>query len=361
MNLGIIMYRGGSLKNLRSVGQEKRFIDYYLRPYSRCFDKVYLFSYDNEKADYLPENCHLISNKKNIPSPLYSFAMPPINRKDFRDCDVFRVFHPSATVPALIGKALYGKKYVTTYGYMWIDFLKLRKRYVHAAVAKAVEFFGLKFSDSVMVTVKETHDYARRYVCKERIVRIPNGVDVNQFRPERKARHGKRKRLVFVGRLGPQKNLHNLIKAVSMLNGAELRIIGDGPLRKELEGLASETRARVDFAGTVPHEKLPEEFNKSDVFVFPTLIEGHPKALTEAMSSGIPCIGSRVRGIKEILNDQTGIMCETDPESIVAAIKWTLENPEEAGKRATRARDYVINNFSIDKLMEREIGVLKSL
>ena len=60
MNLGIFLHKGGSLEDFRKVGQDKRFIDIYLKRYSKNFNKVYVFSYADEKRNDLPENVIIV-------------------------------------------------------------------------------------------------------------------------------------------------------------------------------------------------------------------------------------------------------------------------------------------------------------
>ena len=85
-------------------------------------------------------------------------------------------------------------------------------------------------------------------------------------------------------------------------NDIELRLIGDGPEKHKLEKLAATVGVKIEFLGVKPQDELPELLNECQCFVFPSLYEGHPKALIEAMSCALPVITTPVYGIKNIIN-----------------------------------------------------------
>ena len=76
MTLGIILSIGDSFQNLSRSGQDKRFIRYYLKPYSTNFRKIYIFSYENENPKRLPKNIIVVPNKYRLHRYIYAFAMP---------------------------------------------------------------------------------------------------------------------------------------------------------------------------------------------------------------------------------------------------------------------------------------------
>jgi len=361
MKLGIFLHRGGSLENWKKVGQDNRFINTYLKNYSKKFEKIYIFSYANESRK-LPKNCVLVPNRYRIPNILYPFLIPIIHKKKIKECDIFRVFHISGTIPAVISKILYKKKYVTTYGYLWLKDLLFRKMYHQYFFAKLVEYFGLRLADGVIVTIDVTKNYVKRFT-RGRIIKIPNSVDTNLFRPM-KIKKGKIKRIIRTGRIEEAKNIPSLIKAVSLLKDkAELVMFCNiNELTKELTQLAKELGVKMKIHDIIPNEELPKELNKADVFVIPSFFEGHPKVLIEAMACGLPCIGTNVRGIKEVIKDgETGLLCGTDPESIAEKIQWVFDHPKEAKKLGKNARKYVLENLSSDRLLSVEIDFIKDI
>jgi glycosyltransferase involved in cell wall biosynthesis len=171
----------------------------------------------------------------------------------------------------------------------------------------------------------------------DRIVIMPNGVDRERFHP--RDRDACRRALglepgaytfVFVGQLRPIKGLSTLIDAFAGLGEtararARLLIVGDGELR---EVLARTVRTRglescVRLVGPLPHEDVPQWIGACDCLVLPSLTEGYPNVLVEALASGRPVIASRVGGIPEIVTDgRNGLLV---PPGEAAPLRLAME------------------------------------
>lgn len=189
---------------------------------------------------------------------------------------------------------------------------------------------------------------------------IPNYVETNRFKPLR-GKKSERIRIGFVGRLDLQKNLANLITAVSGLK-VELDLVGSGPLFPELEAQAKFLDTPVRFLGNLPNRQIPEFLNTCDLFLLPSLYEGHPKALLEAMACGLPVIGTRVEGIDEVITDgQNGLLCEPDASSIRAAIQRLLSDDDLCERIGENAYRFVRDNFSLDHILNLELAVLEKV
>ena len=131
-----------------------------------------------------------------------------------------------------------------------------------------------------------------------------------------------------MGSFKQAKNLTNLVLSLADFTDIELRLIGDGPEKQKLEKLASEVGVKIEFLGVKPQDELPELLNECQCFVFPSLYEGHPKALIEAMACGLPVITTPVYGIKNIISHKyNGYLCkDTSPASIKEGIMNVLNN-----------------------------------
>jgi glycosyltransferase involved in cell wall biosynthesis len=98
--------------------------------------------------------------------------------------------------------------------------------------------------------------------------------------------------------------------------------------------------------------------NRSEVFILPSLYEGSPKALLEAMACGLPVIGTNVTGIKEVIADgENGLLCNTDSESIRDAIIRLLASGDMRRRLGSNARAQIESNYSMEKILEKEIAV----
>jgi glycosyltransferase involved in cell wall biosynthesis len=197
----------------------------------------------------------------------------------------------------------------------------------------------------------------------DRVVVIPNGVDVERhhrpvdtaavraelgFAPDDVV-------LVMVGTFKRQKGHSHLIEALSRLRGShpELRIllVGDGPLRAEVQDAAH--RARLDgmvrFLGS--RRDIPRILAASDCFVLPSLWEGLPIALLEAMASGLPCIATEVSGTEQVVvDDVTGMLIPPgDPFALAKAMEQMVADPERARRMGAAGRQRIETLFSARK------------
>jgi glycosyltransferase involved in cell wall biosynthesis len=138
-------------------------------------------------------------------------------------------------------------------------------------------------------------------------------------------------RLVAVGSLAQRyKGIDVLIGAVARCVEAGLNltavVVGDGRFRSELEARAKRlgVAARISFIGEVPAGKpVRDILDASDLFVMPSRTEGLPRAMIEAMARGLPCIGSAVGGIPELL-DAGNMVMPDDPDALAAKIREVL-------------------------------------
>jgi glycosyltransferase involved in cell wall biosynthesis len=115
--------------------------------------------------------------------------------------------------------------------------------------------------------------------------------------------------LIYVGRLGPEKNLQFLLRSfagvVQAYDHARLLLIGDGPERESLQELVTHTNICdcVKFTGMMPYEKIPAYLKIADAFVTASVSEVHPLTVVEAMAAGLPVLGISSPGIGDTIRD----------------------------------------------------------
>jgi glycosyltransferase involved in cell wall biosynthesis len=359
MKLGLVLSIGESFTDLKKHGQDILLRDQNIQTYSKNFEKVYIFSYTNENYP-LYKNTKLITNYHKIHRYLYTLILPIIKKREYQQCDVLRGLQVTGGIPCLLAKLFYKKPFVINYGYDYEKVAKIEGKYILAFFYKIVSFIVIKFADAVIITSPHLKKKVDTYLPR-RIEFIPNSVNTNLFKPSIKHRESI-KNILFIGRLEEQKNLFSLIEAVSRLrNDLKLIFIGDGSKRKELTNFAKENNVNLQIIKSVPHNKLPMYLKSADVFVLPSFIEGNPKVLLEAMSTGVAAIGADVEGIKEVISDKkTGILTGTNPEQIKKAIEYLIQNPKVAKELGKKARKYVYKNYAFSKLAKKEIKLLKS-
>jgi 1,2-diacylglycerol 3-alpha-glucosyltransferase len=145
---------------------------------------------------------------------------------------------------------------------------------------------------------------------------IPNGVDLLPFQNPGQVidRHqvgigAKDVVLVYVGRLGPEKNLsfliHSFAGVVQAYDHVRLMLIGDGPERETLKELVGQLNIsdRVIFTGMLPYDMVPAYLRMADAFVTASVTEVHPLAIIEAMAAGLPVFGIQSPGIGDTVRE----------------------------------------------------------
>ena len=181
-----------------------------------------------------------------------------------------------------------------------------------------------------------------------RIALIPNGVNVERFRPEAGDRAGVRREfgippeaplLLFAGHEFERKGLSFVIDALALLPAdVHLLVAGAGdaaPYRAQADRLG--IGGRVAFAGS--RSDLPRVYPAGDVFVFPTYYESFALVCMEAMASGLPLFATKVGGIEDYLEDGgNGYFIERDPADIAAKLRPVLGNPEKRQGLGAAAR-----------------------
>lgn len=137
---------------------------------------------------------------------------------------------------------------------------------------------------------------------------------------------------VFCGRLAPEKGLRTLLKAWERLPDLPLRVIGEGPLRGEIEALIREKSLNARCLGMLPREEVLRQVSGAALQVVPSeWYEGMPLTILEAWACMTPVIGSDMPGIAALLADGRGrIFAAGDTDGLVAEVRSTLAAPERA-------------------------------
>src|SRR3989338_8643780 len=161
---------------------------------------------------------------------------------------------------------------------------------------------------------------------------VPNGVDMNNLKSQisnLKNTNKNEKIIITVSRLEKKNGVDILIKAIKRLQ-AQLLIVGNGSMEGKLRQLVQDLGIgeKVEFVGNVHPDRVNEYLKKADIFVRPSKSEGLGSAFLEAMSAGIPVIGTRVGGIPDFLKDrETGLFCNIDdPEDLAEKIQILLND-----------------------------------
>lgn len=160
--------------------------------------------------------------------------------------------------------------------------------------------------------------------------------------------------LISVGSLEQMYKAPDIVlKSISILKGKGIRIhltwLGDGAFKHNMEELAKELEIEAEFKGNVPAETVHHCLSKSDIFTLVSRTEGLPRAVVEAMAHGLPCIGSRVGGIPELL-EASALVDKENPEQVASLIEKMVRDVKFANWQAKINLENATKNFREDNL-----------
>jgi colanic acid/amylovoran biosynthesis glycosyltransferase len=211
-----------------------------------------------------------------------------------------------------------------------------------------------------VATVSEEN---RRYlgsVLQERgtVHLVSNSVDLERLGgPD--ARRPDPALVLSVARLIEKKGLVDLIEACALLADESvplrLELIGDGPMRQELEAAALRAGIEVSFLGSVPREEVVRHYRSAAVFCLPSTVassgdrDGLPTSVLEAMALGVPVVTTAVNGLAEaVIDGRTGLAVpERSPRDLAEAIRRLVSDPQLAARLSSAARRHVEAHFSL--------------
>jgi len=309
----------------------------------------------------------------SLPFLLYPesrFAFPnPLKLKQ-----AIREFQPSiihVATPFNIGLAgaSYGKKnnipMVASYHTHFDDYLSYYNlNFMNKWIWSYMAWFHQPFQ-KVFVPSNDTKEKLLKEHIHQNIEIWSRGVDHNLYSPAKRNRkilqnYGIKAKnvLLYVGRIAPEKDVQIALDSFLALpdkirQDSHLIIAGDGPLYKTLSAVQ---HPQITYTGFIEGEQLAELYASADLFLFPSATETFGNVVLEAMSSGIPVIGARAGGVKEIIQEgKTGILCSPKNTSqFTHALSSLLGAPEKLNRMGTTARQYALTQ-SWDEIFNRLI------
>ena len=228
-----------------------------------------------------------------------------------------------------------------------------------------IDRLTLRFYERVYCVSRDLSDAAKRAgVPARKRVLLENGIDLADYRPGQLDRAEARVAfglpasapvVLGVGRLSPEKAFDALIRALPELPGVHALIVGEGGDRARLEALAAElnVRGRVHLPGWSRDAR--RAFAAADVFALPSLREGLPNVLLEAMALGVPAVASRIAGIPRVVTDGVDgfLIPPGDSGALAGQLEPLLADPELRTRVAAAARATVESRYSFADRMAR--------
>jgi len=223
--------------------------------------------------------------------------------------------------------------------------------------------FALDRADVLRAVSNATRAQLERWAPGKPVVQFPTWTDMEVFWKRGEEPGDRQPEIVYAGVLTPLKGVHHLISAFARIAAeileVRLVIIGRPENPEYAEALKAQVHreglhGRVAFLGELPQGQLAERMRKGCVFVLPTLSEGLPRVVFEAMATGTPVIASRVGGIPEMVQDGINgfLVPPGDEEALAERLRWVLTHPEEVRAMGERARAFARSFFSTEAYVE---------
>jgi len=234
----------------------------------------------------------------------------------------------------------------------------------------------LKKSNHVVAISEEIKDEVLESgLARKKISVIENGIDVSRFlnkydrneifkefdiEPDKKI-------IGTIGRLSKEKGQSNFIDAAKALiekfDNLVFMIVGDGPLRDELRAHVSNLGLQDNFIFTGVSENIPKVFALLDIFVLPSLTEGLPMVLLEAMAAKKPIVATAVGAIPRLISDKRSgcLVKPKDTDGIIKAVEFMLNNTDDKTKIAQRGYEIVCTKYSSDEMAKKYIRIFDQL
>lgn len=231
------------------------------------------------------------------------------------------------------------------------SFLSTVEMYLHHKIMRIYGLVDVFISPSQFLRSK-----LEEMGVRGRIIYLPNFVNTKIFIPQFNWQEAS---IVYFGRLSKEKGLPTLIDAVKDIDKIALKIIGEGPIKKDLEEKTkNEGVKNVKFLGYKVGRDLYDEIKKSMLTILPSeLYENNPLSVIQSFGLGKPVIGARIGGIPELVKDEeTGLtFVPGDSIDLREKISYMINNPDRIIEMGKKGRKFVEEDFDADRHYQRLI------
>lgn len=363
--LAVFFTDGMSLKKWHDVGTLEREVATYNK-LAESFEKIYFISYgDKTELNFkakVKSNIEICYKKIPCPNLLYQFLIPFSYWNILKNCNFWKTNQIYGSIPAILSKILFRKgKLIIRSGYIASLNAKLYKQsFFSRLYTRSLEFIAYKICNRAFITTEENRNYILKHYkfLRSKIDVINNPIDLSIFQA---LQVNKEYDIGYVGRLNKDKNLLNLLRATKGLN-IKVCFIGNGEEKSQLLDYAKQNEIDLKIIERIDNYDLVSYYNSFKIFVFPSLHEGNPKSLLEAMACALPVIGCKVVGVKNIVkNEVNGLISDTECECLREKIEFLLNNEKIAKKLGTRARSFVQKWYDFEKIILKEREIYEKL
>jgi len=280
-----------------------------------------------------------------------------------RQADILHAQDIASILPGMVAQRVRNAPLVTTYHTS--HFLKRAESPFWRPIFRRF----LKAADYNLAASEEIAGVGESIADDVRVEALTNGVETDLFRrvePSLPPLAQGRRRLIVPRRLFHKNGVEYFVRALPLIAAevdVEAVLVGDGPEREKLEGLAAELGVtdRISFMGARPHAEIAGLLCSADLAVFPSLMEATSVAALECMSCEVPVAASNVGGLPQIVNDSVGGLFEpADPDGMARKVVGLLRR-DDLPTLGDNARRWVIGNWSNARLAARHLEIYEEL
>ena len=342
--VGFLPAIGSSLWSFNATGQAERLYA-HARWYQKAGHRVDWFTYHPRDMAWP------FGTRVRVPSGLRGALLAPLRDPAWGHVEKFRALNLLGALPAVIARWRYETPFVVSVG---ADYEAIARIHGRAAWKwRWLQRLVIPSASTVLVSNPDLAARLRRQFPYAHIADHLNWVDQSLFRPIETGVRWKRSvpRVYFVGRLVKEKNLVTAARAIQRI-GARFVCVGDGPMADEVR------RAGAEVVGVQPWPSLPKWLADAEAFIMPSLSEGQPKALLEAMACGVPCLVAE--DIKGLANWPV-LRADANDTSALSGRVWDILADEyEARQLGEIGRRFVTERHAAEPLMRAEIDMVRA-
>lgn len=312
---------------------------------------------------------------KILCSPLGNSFSPPIFRTLLKIKGDYDLIHAhchlffSTIMASLVRRLGSPPLIITTHGIMsasapdWFNILYM----------KTIGKWTLKSADKIICYTQMEKDKLvdMLKIDSKKISVIPNGVDTDLFHPDpdtgKRSNQSNAITILWAGRFVRGKGVKYMIQAAKILvkeiPDLKILLVGDGPSKGEIEGLIEKfnLKKNVIIKENISNENMPEVYQKSDIFVLPSLNEGVPKTLLEAMACGKPVVISEFPHLADMIKNAGLMFPKGDVHALAANIKILIEDKELAQKLGNNGRNKILKDHSWENTVLKTIELYEEV
>ncbi len=368
--LTLFLSGGKSLGSWQRDGVLSREMQLYRSLLRRgVFERIQIFSYDAADRQFVRElaqsdplyaRVDILAPQRGKGSALWGIAGAFACRKALSQSDALKTNQTSGGWAALLASWLARKPLIYRMGYILSRRFALNGQRLKAGVARMLESALAARASRIVVSSADAASYfrARPAAHAAKVVHLPSYVDTSAFTG--KSDYDFAAPAITVARLRPQKNLIELLKGCAEA-GCDLVLVGQGDQESELRALAQTLPIKVEFVPLLENSELAARLREHTLFLLPSLHEGLPKALIEAMAVGLICIGTPIPGITDLIADgETGYLTEgMDAAAVTRAIERARR--EASPELGRRARALAEERYGLERYVDAEASLYREL